>query len=143
MRPFNADMRTRAPWFVSLAACGMIAVAALPGKAWSQGGTTPPQSAESVTQSAMADSIIEACYVTTTGVVYLLKEPGLKAQCATQRHVPFSWRTSGGAPGPIGPQGPAGATGPVGPAGSVGPAGAAGATGAAGANGADGATGPQ
>src|SRR5688572_30200587 len=126
MRLFNSGVQTRAASFLSFVAFAIMAVAALPGRAWSQGGT-PPQSAESVTQSALADSLIEACYVVTTGVVYLVKEPGLKAYCATQRHIFFSWSTSGGGvPGPIGPQGPPGAPG---------------ATGAAGANGADGATG--
>jgi len=86
-RLFNEDARTRARWFVSLVACAMIAAAALPVAALSQGPSTPPRSAKTAAQSALADSVVEACYVATTGVVYLVKEPGLKAQCATQRHV--------------------------------------------------------
>lgn len=32
-----------------------------------------------------------ACYVASTGTVYLIAEPGLRTQCANQNHVPFSW----------------------------------------------------
>src|SRR5947207_2256752 len=132
MRLFYSMLQTRAASFVSFVAVGLIASAAMPRTAWSQGATTPPAENTAQAQTVLADSIIEACYVVSTGVVYLIKEPGLKTYCATQRHVHLSWRTSGaGIPGPIGPIGPAGLIGP------------AGATGVAGANGADGAIGPQ
>ena len=32
-----------------------------------------------------------ACYVSSTGTVYLIKEPGLRTDCANQNHIPFSW----------------------------------------------------
>jgi hypothetical protein len=32
-----------------------------------------------------------ACYVSSTGTVYLIKEPGLRTDCANQNHMPFSW----------------------------------------------------
>jgi hypothetical protein len=32
-----------------------------------------------------------ACYVSSTGTIYLIKEPGLRTDCANQNHIPFSW----------------------------------------------------
>src|SRR6266576_3878440 len=98
MRLFYPVLQTRATLLVSLVAFGLTASAAIPRPIWSQGATTPP--AQGAAQSVVVDSVIEACYVGTTGAVYLIKEQGLKTYCATQRHVPLSWRTSGG---PIGP----------------------------------------
>src|SRR4051794_37041677 len=138
MRLFSSVLPTPATSFVWLVSFGLIASAAMPSTIWSQGATTP--AAQSAAQSVVADSVIEACYVGTTGAVYLIKEQGLKTYCATQRHVALSWRTSGGPMGPIGPAGPMGPAGVAGPAGAAGPAGP---SGAAGANGADGATGAQ
>src|SRR5256885_1451438 len=37
-----------------------------------------------------------ACYVPTTGTVYLIKQPGLRTECAAG-HVQFSWSTVGDA----------------------------------------------
>jgi len=137
MRLVDSVSWARAASFVSFVAVVLIGSTATPRTTWSQGVTKPP--AESVVQSVLADSVVEACYVTTTGVVYLIKEPKLKAYCATQRHVYLSWRTSGGPPGPIGPIGPAG---PIGLAGASGPAGANGANGAIGPQGPAGPAGP-
>ena len=39
-----------------------------------------------------------ACYVPTTGTVYLIKQPGLRTECAAG-HVQFSWSTVGDATG--------------------------------------------
>src|SRR6266849_613062 len=39
-----------------------------------------------------------ACYVPTTGTVYLIKQPGLRPECATG-HVQFSWIDGGGVAG--------------------------------------------
>ena len=117
MRLFNSGYQTRSTSLLSFVALGLMAIAALPGKAWSQGGT-PPMARRAV----VADSLIEACYVPTTGVVYLIKEPGLKAYCAAQHHIYFSWRSSGEA----GPSGLAGATGITGATGATGITGATG-----------------
>src|SRR6185437_15187928 len=103
-------LRTRATLPVFSVTVGLIASVAMPRPVWSQGATTPP--AQGAAQSSVADSIIEACYVATTGAVYLIKEQGLKTYCATQRHIYLSWRTTGGPIGPIGPIGPAGPIGP-------------------------------
>ncbi|HMI49720.1 MAG TPA: hypothetical protein VK481_13685, partial [Gemmatimonadaceae bacterium] len=105
-------MPTRATSSLSLLVFGAIALAALPVKTWSQGGPPPP--AQSV--SAATDSLVEVCYVASSGVVYLIKAPGLRAFCATQRHVYLSWRISGGPVGPAGAVGAVGAAGPIGPA---------------------------
>src|SRR4030088_1443046 len=119
MRLFNSVILTRATSSLSFVGFGVIALSALPGEAWSQGGTPP--TVQSAAQSVAADSLIEACYVASTGVVYLIKAPGLKAYCATQRHVYLSWRISGaGVPGPIGAVGPAGAVGAPGAVGAAG-----------------------
>src|SRR5437773_7540934 len=39
-----------------------------------------------------------ACYVPATGTVYLIKQPGLRSECATG-HVEFSWIDGGGSAG--------------------------------------------
>src|SRR6266516_4425017 len=39
---------------------------------------------------------ISACYVPATGTVYLIKQPGLRSECASG-HVQFSWRAAGDA----------------------------------------------
>lgn len=53
---------------------------------------------------------LKACFVPTTGVVYLIGRTGLPAACAAATHVEFSWSTQGeaGPPGPVGPEGPPG-----------------------------------
>src|SRR5947199_8369432 len=38
-----------------------------------------------------------ACYVPATGTVYLIKQPGLRSECASG-HVQFSWSAAGDAP---------------------------------------------
>ena len=63
-----------------------------------------------------------ACYVPSSGVVYRIKEPGLKDGCTGKKHVEFSWNAQGPA-GPEGPPGAAGADGAQGPQGPQGPAG--------------------
>src|SRR5450759_4977408 len=82
MRLFNSGIKALATSRLSfVVALGLMAIAALPGKASSQGGAPP------VSRRAVTDSLIEACFVPTTGAVYLIKEPGLKAYCAAQRHI--------------------------------------------------------
>src|SRR5437773_1889554 len=39
---------------------------------------------------------LSACYVPATGTVYLIKQPGLRTECATG-HVQFSWGAGGDA----------------------------------------------
>jgi hypothetical protein len=79
MRAFSV-LLTRATSSLPFVGLGLIAVAAMPGSALSQGG--PPPAAPSAAVSAAPDSLIEACYVATTGAVYLINEPGLKTYCA-------------------------------------------------------------
>ncbi|HMG12157.1 MAG TPA: hypothetical protein VK571_03205, partial [Gemmatimonadaceae bacterium] len=96
MRLFNSVLHARATSSLLLAASGFVVMAALPGKILSQGvtlppaqavaqsaadGWTPPPPARAVAQSAAPDTLIEACYVASTGVVYLIKAPGLRAFC--------------------------------------------------------------
>jgi hypothetical protein len=107
-----------------------------------------------VTQSGdVVPEIIHACYTTLTGVVYLIKQPGLQQACLSIgpiQHKEISWNRRGpkgdaGEPGPAGPAGADGAKGPAGDAGVQGPPGEkgpAGDQGAAGPAGTDGAKGP-
>jgi hypothetical protein len=103
-----------------------------------------------------APAIIHACYTPITGVIYRIKEVGLRETCfalsnGRYEHIQFSWSTDGsgasqGPPGPAGPQGPQGPAGPQGlpgKDGALGPEGPQGLAGAVGATGATGAAGPQ
>jgi hypothetical protein len=35
--------------------------------------------------------VFAACYVSSTGTIYLINEPGLRTQCQNDKHVQFSW----------------------------------------------------
>ena len=55
-------------------------------------------------------NVLHACYIPHVGLVYRIKEPGLRSECQ-RRHVEFSWNEKGpkgdqGDPGPPGPPGP-------------------------------------
>jgi hypothetical protein len=104
---------------IAIAVQGLVAMAALPDTAWSQGETTATPAGG--VANTIANGLVEACYIPASGTVYLLKEPGLKAGCVSPRHVYFSWTTTGetGPTGPIGPTGATGATGATGPTGSL------------------------
>jgi hypothetical protein len=88
---FSTSLQFHTTSFVSLVAAGLIAMAAMPGRAWAQ-ATTP---ATPTTANTIASGLIEACYIPTTGAVYLIKEPSLKALCTSQKHIPFSWSQAG------------------------------------------------
>ena len=47
--------------------------------------------------------VLFACYVPSSGVVYRIKESGLKDECTGKKHVEFNWNE-------VGPPGPAGIT---------------------------------
>lgn len=73
-----------------------------------------------VTPSEAAAQTRTACYIPSSGTVYMIKEPGTPTNCNSNAHVKFTWSTSG-ATGPQGPQGPQGQTGATGPTGASGP----------------------
>ncbi len=50
----------------------------LPGTVQAQTPPTPPKQ-------------FFACYVPSSGVIYRIKEPGLKDACTGKKHVEFSW----------------------------------------------------
>lgn len=53
--------------------------------------------------------VFHACYVPSTGVVYLIGEEGLPSECRSPRHVAFSWTDGeGGDDAEATPTGPAG-----------------------------------
>jgi hypothetical protein len=114
--------------------------------------------AGAATASAQSTDQLYGCFSPSTGKVYLIKQPGLPAQCdkagTAKGDVEFTWNIKGatgpqgekgatGAQGDRGPQGVNGAQGLTGPQGATGPAGEKGATGAAGAPGAKGEQGIQ
>lgn len=88
-----------------------------------------PDKVQAMQQSS--EVVIYACYNPGAGLVYRIKEPGLRDKCFSPKHVEFSWKADGDS-----------GQGPPGPAGPAGPAGETGADGAAGADGQDGAQGP-
>ena len=49
-------------------------------------------------QTPSPQKVISACYVPGSGTVYRIKETDLKQECASPRHVAFSW-TDGSVPG--------------------------------------------
>jgi hypothetical protein len=59
-----------------------------------------------------------ACYVPRSGVVYRIREEGLKQDCSSPKHVMFSWNERG-LPGAAGPPGTVGPPGPPGPPGTL------------------------
>jgi hypothetical protein len=61
-----------------------------------------------------APTVLYGCYVPGSGTVYRIKSAGAPSQCASTRHVEFTWNEEGAQ----GPQGPAGPPGPEGPAGA-------------------------
>ncbi|HRQ78576.1 MAG TPA: hypothetical protein PLY94_08240, partial [Gemmatimonadaceae bacterium] len=67
----------------------------------------------SATLLVASNDTLKACFVPTTGVVYLVGQPGLPTACVSPVHVALSWN----ARGPQGPQGEIGPQGPAGPAG--------------------------
>ncbi len=71
-------------------------------------------------------TVLFACYVPNSGVVYRVNPPGtpgeaadLKDACTGKKHILFSWDQMG----PVGPQGPPGADGAEGADGAPGPPG--------------------
>lgn len=94
--------------------------------------------------SAQAPDVISACYVPTSGTIYRVEEPNLRADCTSKHHIAFQWNAQGpiGATGLQGPAGPTGATGSQGLIGQTGPAGPQGTPGVAGSKGDQGAAGP-
>lgn len=60
-----------------------------------------------VPDTVQAQTVIYACYVPSSGVVYRIGEPGLRQECSGKKHVEFSWNEEGleGPPGPAGPLG--------------------------------------
>ncbi len=81
-------------------------------------------------EAAQAQEIF-ACYVPSSGVVYRIKEPGLKDECTGKKHVEFSWDVEG-PPGPQGPKGDKGDKGDEGDKGDKGDPGPAGPPGVSG-----------
>ena len=78
------------PIAMAFVALGFVAL--VPGNLWAQ--TEEP-------------NVLHACYIPHVGLVYRIKEPGLRSECQ-RRHVEFSWNEKGpkgdqGDPGPPGP----------------------------------------
>lgn len=86
-------------------------------------------------------TVLHACYVPASGVVYRVGVGGGKTACSAPSHVHFSWTEEGPA-GPQGVQGPPGPEGASGPTGDPGPAGAVGIDGGPGPKGLQGPAGP-
>ena len=62
------------------------------GRLVSAAGNVQAQSTAQITTKQLS-----ACYVPATGTVYLIKQPGLRSECASG-HVQFSWSAAGDAP---------------------------------------------
>ena len=74
-----------------------------------------------------------ACYDRHSGLIFLIREPGLRASCPWgTKFFSFNMRGPQGLPGPAGPAGPTGADGAAGATGAAGPSGADGAQGSVG-----------
>ncbi|HEV3485533.1 MAG TPA: hypothetical protein VG106_09000, partial [Vicinamibacterales bacterium] len=80
-----------APRGIAWASTAVLAVAlsALSG--------TPARAQEA--EPATTPKLLYACYVPASGTTYRIKEADTKQECASERHVMFSWNE-------IGPQGP-------------------------------------
>jgi hypothetical protein len=49
------------------------------------------------TSEAAAQTVLQACYIPNTGVVYRIGLPDTRDECRSPRHVEFSWTDAGGA----------------------------------------------
>jgi hypothetical protein len=67
-------------------------------------------------QGTTAPQTIQACFVESSGTVYIVGQPLTPKTCTKQNHHLLTWSSAGQA-GPQGPAGPAGPQGPAGPSG--------------------------
>lgn len=98
------------------------------------------------TSPSTADGAVRACFVPSSGTLYIIGEAGAPSSCRSTAHLAVTWTLVGppGIAGPVGAVGDSGATGDAGPTGAPGPQGTAiGPAGAAGPPGPTGATGPR
>jgi hypothetical protein len=122
---------------LSLVVAAALLAGAMPSTILAQRQTAAAAAVASTSDSPTA--VIYGCYG-LTGVVYLIRQPGLLQNCLTIgdiQHREIAWNQKGakgdaGDPGPAGPAGPDGAAGPKGPTGDPGPEGPPGEQGAAG-----------